>query len=149
VAIELDTRLKSTAYHEAGHAALADYYSVLMNVRLLPHAITYHYELDDFRAGCIAYGGVLAEARFQETPYLPILYAGGLSDRQKIWRKSATVAFYLKETPKETRKRFRKVARGVLNTRWAAVELIAFALLQRHFLTRHEVEKIVETVTDC
>ncbi len=123
---------KYPAYHEAGHAIIADYFDALIDVRLRPSPITSFHDCGVEINCYIQYGGVLAQARYQRRNIMLAMLVGGESDLEFIFAKSnERAAESEQEDGSAIRTRWMKLARSILWSRWRAVEAVAAKLLRQ------------------
>lgn len=140
--VERENMSDWAAYHEAGHAVVADYFDVLGRVQLRPEPGTATVTESNPAAGPVLYAGPLAQARYQCTSVTSAFLFAGMDDfeelRQLVSRHSHVTP------PEELLQVYRDVAGTILTARWAAVERVAAALLERGHLQDSEVRSIVQ-----
>ena len=142
-AVRRNRHPKYAAYHEAGHAVLADHFNVLEEVTLDPEPRTRFRDVDLDLSCCINYGGVLAQARYQRCSLLDAMLTGGGSDLGFINEVVASRVQLLRGTADELHASWREVARRILRSRWRAVQAVATNLLESGRLGRQRVRQIV------
>jgi hypothetical protein len=135
------------AYHEAGHAIVADYFDVLQSVQLTPEPGTAAGTGNNAAAGPVLYAGPLAQARCQRTSETTAFLCAGMDDFEKLMQLVSRHSHVV--PPEELLDVYRDVARTILNARWAAVEAVAAALRERGLLLAPEVRSIVREHTSA
>jgi hypothetical protein len=134
-------RRQYAAYHEAGHAVLADYFDVLEYVTIDECAVTqfrsYGYEIQ----GVILYAGMLAQARYERRSLLCVMMTGGARDRSQVNDVAALQAFIEHCELDKVRQRWRLAAREILLERWPMVQTVAELLMKKGRLTAEEVRQ--------
>jgi hypothetical protein len=144
-----DRSFKFAAYHEAGHAVLADSFGVLIEVRLEPTPVTRSTFSDQDVACCINYGGVLAQAKYQRRSALAICLTDGHQDLEYIGQVAAFRARALGWNLENEFAKWYKVARKILYSRWPAVRLVASSLLEKGHLDARRVRELVTSARLC
>jgi len=135
------SRKKYVAFHEAGHAMIADWFAVDFTVTIDGAS---HIAFESPRSGeitsLIAYGGPLAQARYQKQGLLFILITCGIADMELIEEQAEAWAHVgLKESK---RSQWKEAAQSCLKKRWDLVEAIADQLMQRGTLTSRDLRQI-------
>ena len=129
------------AYHEAGHAVVADYFGKLEWVRLWPEPAAAVSDCDESVYGSILYAGSLAQCRYQRRGLAGVFLSTGASDLKKLRELIDRTAHV--RPPENLWRSFHWGAACVLSCRWPAVQAVAAALLERGRLTADEVRGIV------
>lgn len=133
------------AYHEAGHAVVADYFDALEWVQIRPEPRTATITESNPAAGPVLYAGPLAQARCQRMGETTAFLFSGMDDFEELMQLASRHSHVT--PPEDLLDVYRDVARTILNARWAAVEAVAAALLKRGHLLDREVRSIVQEHT--
>lgn len=129
------------AYHEAGHAIVADYLGVLEWVQLDPEPETASDSDTEVMDGPILYAGPLAQARHQRASLSGVFLHSGRGDFRELMQLVSQPSAGI---PPEVRLgAYREIAHTILAARWPAVEAVAAALLERGYLMDDDVRGIV------
>ena len=136
-------RFKYQAYHEAGHAVVADHYNLLRSVALKPKPVTRIKEGDDDLLCIIHYAGLLAQARYQRANRVAIHLTAAAADDDFIAEVIARRTYLPDDLKQELRRSWEKWARKILAGSWPAVRVVATALLAKGRLTAAEVRNLV------
>jgi hypothetical protein len=137
-------RLKYAAYHEAGHAVLADYFDILLAVTLEPRPVTKFRHVNENLSCAVQYAGVLAQARYQRRSIALLTLTGGAEDQRFIVAEARHMAALTGQSEEEIRKKWRGMAANVVSARWSAVGAVAESLVINGRLSAQSVRKLVE-----
>jgi hypothetical protein len=135
-------RRKFAAYHEAGHAVIADYFGVLEEVSIEGVEVT------SFRCcpmqGIIIYAGIIAQARYQHRSLAYAAIKGGKVDLEQVYEMANNLALALEGQcePADFRKRWKKKARALLSQLWAMVKSVAELLMKEGRATAGQVRQL-------
>jgi hypothetical protein len=148
--MERERIAKWVAFHEAGHAVLADYFDALESValsqeqELAGHAIVYGSHIDDTIMAIVHWGGVLAQARYQKVRMEVAILTAGRRDMQFVRKAAARHPLFVfrSETQERIKESWRCEARQILSERWTAVKAVATALLEQRRLGKQAVRKL-------
>ena len=142
-------RYKYVAYHEAGHAVLADYFDLLESVSIDEDPPTTRFlDIDLAVSSTIHYAGILAQSKYQKRGSGGSWIFFGAHDFELINSNSLAVAEALSDSAGSVRAIWKSTARLLLNERWPTVEAVAAALLYRGSLTKRRVRSIVSRNTE-
>lgn len=137
-------RKRYVAFHEAGHAVLADWYAVDFTATIddVPHiALGSTY----VEVACqVMFAGPLAQAKYQKQGLVHILITDGARDMQYIETQSKMWNDVGLKDLKRTQ--WKKGAQSVITKRWDLVVAVAERLLECGTLTSDEVRAIASSL---